>query len=65
MAVDPRNGFAASIVSDLNGYYDSQNVVAIPGGGISCIFHHTHSLEGAAGLRLYHTRSFDRGKTWS
>ena len=68
--VDSRDAKAGFVVSDLNGYYDSQNIVAVGGRGTeplvySVVLHHTHNHEGGPGLRLYSTRSTDRGRTWS
>ena len=67
---DPRDVKTGFVVSDRNGYYDSQNVVAVGGGGetppvLSVILHHSENHEGGPGLRLYTTRSTDRGHTWS
>ena len=63
---DPRDAKAGAVVSDLNGYYDSQNIVSVGTPPVySVILHHSHNREGGAGLRLYSTRSLDRGRTWS
>ena len=66
---DPRDLKAGWFVSDRNGYYDSQNVVAVtePDGslGLSVIFHHSENREGGPGLRLLSTRSTDGGRTWT
>ena len=58
------------MVSDRNGYYDSQNIVAVRGAdGVSAeysvVLHHSHNREGGPGLRLFATRSTDRGRTWT
>lgn len=57
------------MVSDRNGYYDSQNVVETRDehgrGVLSVILHHSENREGGPGLRLYGTRSSDRGRTWT
>ena len=63
---DPRDAKSGSVVSDLNGYYDSQNIVSVGTPPVySVILHHSHNREGGAGLRLYGTRSTDRGRSWS
>lgn len=67
---DPRDLKAGWTVSDRNGYYDSQNVVAVGGRDgrplvLSVVLHHSENREGGPGLRLYGTRSTDRGRTWS
>lgn len=66
---DPRDLKAGWFVDDRNGYYDSQNIVAVtePDGslGLSVIFHHSENREGGPGLRLLSTRSTDRGRTWT
>jgi hypothetical protein len=68
--VDPRDLKAGSVVSDRNGYYDSQNIVAVGGRDgipfvLSVVFHHSENREGGPGLALFATRSTDRGRTWS
>ena len=68
--LDSRDMKAAYVVSDENGYYDSQNIILVhdksAGGGVlSCILHHSRNHEGGAGLTLCSTRSTDGGKTWS
>ncbi|MFM7684312.1 MAG: sialidase family protein [Actinomycetota bacterium] len=66
---DPRDLKAGWFVSDRNGYYDSQNIVAVTEAdgslGLSVIFHHSENREGGPGLRLLSTHSTDRGRTWS
>ena len=44
-AADPRDMKSASVVSDENGYYDSQNIISVhdeaEGGRVlSCVLHH-------------------------
>lgn len=68
--VDPRDLKAGHVVSDRNGYYDSQNIVAVGGGDgaspvLSVVLHHSENREGGPGLALFATRSTDRGRTWS
>ncbi len=64
--VDPRDLKGGRVVSDRNGYYDSQNVVAVGDPPVlSVILHHSENREGGPGLRLYATRSTDLGRTWS
>lgn len=56
------------MVSDRNGYYDSQNIVVVRGEDgpeYSVVLHHSENREGGPGLRLYSTRSTDRGRTWT
>lgn len=58
------------MVSDRNGYYDSQNIVAVVGDGASSVaysvvLHHSENREGGPGLQLFSTRSIDRGRTWT
>lgn len=57
------------MVSDRNGYYDSQNLVVVDGGdgapSLSVVLHHSENREGGPGLQLYSTRSADRGRTWT
>lgn len=66
---DPRDVKAGWSVSDRNGYYDAANVVPVtePDGspGLSALLHHSENREGGPGLRLYSTRSVDRGRTWT
>lgn len=67
---DSRDIKAGFSVSDLNGYYDSQNIIAIKEPGLpnlvlSCVLHHSDNHEGGKGLTLSNTRSVDAGKTWS
>lgn len=66
---DCRDIKAGSVVSDENGYYDSQNIIVcydkiINKRVISCVLHHSENHEGGDGLALFHTRSEDDGKTW-
>lgn len=67
--VDPRDLKAGHMVSDRNGYYDSQNIVAVGGQPgqptLSVVLHHSENREGGPGLRLFSTRSIDGGRTWS
>lgn len=68
--VDPRDLKAGRMVADRNGYYDSQNIVAVGDGDgasttYSVVYHHSENREGGPGLRLLSTRSVDRGRTWS
>lgn len=68
--VDPRDLKGARVVADRNGYYDSQNIVALGGASgvpatYSVVFHHSENREGGPGLRLLNTRSTDGGSTWS
>jgi hypothetical protein len=68
--VDPRDVKAGSVVSDRNGYYDSQNIVAVHDSELdatvlSVVLHHSENREGGPGLQLFGTRSVDNGKTWS
>lgn len=64
---DPRDLRNGDTVSDLNGYYDSQNLVCVGQGPriFSVILHRTDNREGGPGLALYHTISKDEGKSWS
>ena len=68
--LDSRDMKAAYVVSDENGYYDSQNIIfcrdkSLGQDVLSCILHHSRNHEGGAGLTLCSTRSTDGGKTWS
>ena len=68
--VDPRDLKGGHTVSDRNGYYDSQNIVAVGGRNgaplvLSVVLHHSENREGGPGLALFATRSTDRGRTWS
>ena len=68
--VDPRDLKAGYVVSDRNGYYDSQNIVAVGGldgsAPVLCVvLHHSENHEGGPGLRLYSTRSTDMGRSWT
>ena len=67
---DPRDLKSGTIISERNGYYDSQNIVAatIPGRSapiLSVMLHHSENREGGPGLQLLGTRSLDQGRTWS
>ena len=69
-SLDWRDMKAAYVVSDENGYYDSQNIIFCVDKTegkevLSCILHHSRNHEGGAGLTLCSTRSTDGGKTWS
>ncbi|MEQ1698997.1 MAG: sialidase family protein [Ilumatobacteraceae bacterium] len=68
--LDPRDLKTARVVADRNGYYDSQNIVAVRNREtgaeeLSVVLHHSENREGGPGLRLLSTRSTDRGRTWS
>ena len=68
--LDSRDMKAAYVVSDENGYYDSQNIISCQDWRLglevlSCILHHSRNHEGGAGLTLCSTRSTNGGKTWS
>ena len=64
---DPRDLRNGDTISDLNGYYDSQNLVCVGQEPrvFSVILHRTDNREGGPGLALYHTISKDEGKSWS
>ena len=66
---DWRDMRAMSVVSDKNGYYDSQNIIAVADERgrqvLSAVLHWTNNHEGGAGLALYHCRSIDNGRSWS
>ena len=75
---DSRDLKSGTIISERNGYYDSQNIVAasipaaipgaIPGENtsvLSVVLHHSENREGGPGLRLFGTRSLDAGRTWT
>lgn len=69
-SLDSRDMKAAYVVSDENGYYDSQNIIAVEDSTLgvsvlSCILHHSRNHEGGAGLTLCSTRSINGGKTWA
>ncbi|MFM8311324.1 MAG: hypothetical protein ACKOAZ_05420 [Ilumatobacteraceae bacterium] len=68
-AVDSRDLKAGHMVSDRNGYYDSQNIVAVGAqsgqAALSVVLHHSENREGGPGLQLFSTRSVDGGRTWS
>ena len=57
------------MVSDRNGYYDSQNIVGVSDEtgrvALSVVLHHSENREGGPGLQLFSTRSVDGGRTWS
>lgn len=68
--IDPRDVKGGSTVSDLNGYYDSQNIIyafdrTLGKPILSCVLHHSDNHEGGVGLTLSHCRSENGGKTWS
>ena len=66
--VDPRDLKAGHMVSDRNGYYDSQNIVAVGDPAsptLVCVLHHSENREGGPGLELSSTVSTDGGRTWS
>lgn len=66
--VDMRDLRTGKMISDLNGYYDSQNIVAVWNGNhriLSVILHKSDNHEGGPGLRLYNTVSHDDGRIWS
>ena len=48
-SLDPRDMKAAYVVSDENGYYDSQNIVSLGGGELSGVLHHSRNHEGGKG----------------
>ena len=50
-SLDPRDMKAAYVVSDENGYYDSQNIVSLGGGELSGVLHHSRNHEGGKGGR--------------
>ena len=56
------------MVSDRNGYYDSQNIVGVSDEtgrvALSVVLHHSENREGGPGLQLFSTRSVDGGRTW-
>ncbi|MGA0894316.1 MAG: sialidase family protein [Ilumatobacteraceae bacterium] len=66
---DPRDLKAGHMVSDRNGYYDSQNIVGVSDEtgrvALSVVLHHSENREGGPGLQLFSTRSVDGGRTWS
>lgn len=68
--VDARDLKGGHMVSDRNGYYDSQNIVVVGEAAAgpttySVILHHSENREGGPGLQLYSTLSTDGGRTWS
>ena len=68
--LDSRDMKAAYVVSDENGYYDSQNIISVFDKKInkvvlSCVLHHSRNHEGGRGLTLCCTRSEDGGRTWA
>merc|ERR1711892_483506 len=70
MGLDPRDMKSAYVVSDENGYYDSQNIISVFDKNIgkqvlSGILHHSRNHEGGRGLTLCSSRSEDQGMTWS
>ena len=53
-ALDSRDMKAAYVVSDENGYYDSQNIISVYDRNIgvhvlSCVLHHSRNHEGGKG----------------
>ena len=55
--LDPRDMKAAYVVSDENGYYDSQNIVCLYDKNLgqqvlSCVLHHSRNHEGGKGKIL-------------
>ena len=53
--LDYRDMKAAYVVSDENGYYDSQNIISVFDKNIqknvlSCVLHHSRNHEGGKGL---------------
>ena len=65
---DPRDLKSGSMVSDRNGYYDSQNIVTVGDPAsptLVCVLHHSENREGGPGLELSSTLSTDGGRTWS
>ena len=53
-SLDSRDMKAAYVVSDENGYYDSQNIISvfdknIGANVLSCILHHSRNHEGGKG----------------
>ena len=63
MVFDQRDIRSGAVVSDLNGYYDCQNIVGFPSGRMVVLTHHSQTREGAACLRLKQTAS-TCGKIW-
>ena len=60
--LDSRDMKAAYVVSDENGYYDSQNIISVfdkrlDRWVLSGVLHHSRNHEGGAGLTLCSTRS--------
>ena len=58
--LDSRDMKSAYVVSDENGYYDSQNIISIYDKNLgrkvlSCILHHSRNHEGGKGKYLVHT----------
>ena len=43
---DPRDAKSGAVVSDLNGYYDSQNIIWCGDSSLSCVLHHSRDHEG-------------------
>ena len=67
---DSRDLKSGTIISDRNGYYDSQNIVAVEVADqqhptLSVVLHHSENREGGPGLRLFGSRSFDQGRNWT
>ena len=56
--LDPRDMKSAYVVSDENGYYDSQNIINVYDKFLgkqvlSCILHHSRNHEGGKGKKDY------------
>ena len=52
--LDPRDMKGSYVVSDENGYYDSQNIIAVFDKNLgqnvlSCVLHHSRNHEGGKG----------------
>ena len=64
---DPRDLRNGDTISDLNGYYDSQNLVCVGQDPRIFPLYFTVPITGkeGPGLALYHTISKDEGKSWS
>ena len=63
--LDPRDMKSAYVVSDENGYYDSQNIINVYDKilgkqALSCILHHSRNHEGGKGTaKCRNTRQID------
>ena len=56
--LDPRDMKSAYVVSDENGYYDSQNIISVfdkilGKQVLSCILHHSRNHEGGKGKFVF------------